>query len=236
MQELPDERREVLESVLLELFFDALKPRHDTRYGDYEPLELPVPARYASYTANLMMLAVLNGGQIKGSMLFPHSLDIVHEWRNLALLWRSQLPAEGWSGMTTLLLSNAFGRITSESPLRLNEHPIPCPHYDQLWAANYAPDDYRRIQEPVGYRGYSVWTTGEWDNIERQTLHRRLKKVRSFMPWNLLANYLGGNVVTSFHSYWHDRSVSAANALINLWLISAQDRSADELVKHLTYA
>jgi len=233
LQELPNERRDVLESVLLELFYDALKPRHDTRYGDYEPLELPVPARYAAYTANLMMLTVLNGGQIKGSMLFPHTLDIVHEWRNLALLWRSQLPAEGWSGMTaSVALERIWEDNKREFTLRLNEHPIPSPHYDQLWAINCAPDDYMRNEDPVGYHNYSIWTTEEFDSIERQT-HFTGDAAESTCVHALepLANYLGGSVVVAFHSYWHDRSVSAANALINLWLVSAQDSSANQLAE-----
>jgi hypothetical protein len=233
LQELPDERRDVLESVLLELFYDALKPRHDTRYGDYEPLELPVPARYAAYTANLMTLAVLNGGQIKGSMLFPHSLDIVHEWRNLALLWRSQLPVEGWSGMIAFFaLERIWENNEREFTLRLNEHPISPGHYDQIWAANWAPDHYMRNEEPVGYHNYSIWATEEYENIERQTHfvgdNAESACVHALEP---LASSLGGNAVVTFHNYWHDRSVSAANALINLWLVSAQDSSADKLAE-----
>jgi hypothetical protein len=233
LQELPDERRDVLESVLLELFYDALRPRHDTRYGNYEPLELPVPARYAAYTANLMVLTVLNGGQIKGSMLFPQSLDIVHEWRNLALLWRSQLPAEGWYGMTSsVVMERVWEDNQREFLLRLSEHPIPVPLFDQLWAVNCVPDDYRRIREPAGYHRFSIWTMGEFDSIQRQTYFTGdIEESTYGHALEPLADYLGGSAVSTFHSYWHDRSISAANALINLWLVSARDSSADKLAE-----
>jgi hypothetical protein len=233
LEEMPVERRDVLQSVLLELFYDALNPRHEARYAEYEPLNLPVPARYAAYTANLMILAVINGGQIKGSMLFPRSVDIVREWRNLALLWRSQLPAEGWSGMTDyVVIDRVWEDDKREFLLRLSEHPVSVPHYDQLWAINCAPDDYMRAEEPVSYHNYSIWTYEEFDRIERQTYFTgdtaESACVHALEP---LANYLGGSAVVAFHSYWHDRSVSAANALINLWIVSAQDSSVDKLTE-----
>jgi energy-coupling factor transporter ATP-binding protein EcfA2 len=234
LQELPGERRDVLQSILLELFYDALRPRHDTRYSDYEPLELPVPARYAAYTANLLLLTVLNGRKVNGSTLFPRGPDVVHEWRNLALLWRSQLPAEGWSGLTeTVAVERIWEDNKREVILRWGrERDTSLPHYDYLWAVNCAPDDYRRNQDPVGYGQWSIWTSDEFDDIRRRAHFTGNRDddtcVHALEP---LADHLGGSVITSFHSYWHDRSVSPANALISLWLASSQDSSAERLTE-----
>ena len=234
LRELPGERREVLQSVLLELFYDAMRPRHDTRYGDYEPLELPVPARYAAYTVNLVVLAVLNGGQVKGSVLYPRSLNIAQEWRNIALLWRSQLPPEGWYGITEYI---AVERVweNSQREILLHFDPVhddPPPHFDYLWGVNSAPDDYRRAEDPSDYLAYSIWTTHDFSNIWRQAhFTGDMEDNMCCHALEPLADHLGGSAITAFHSYWHDKSVSAANALINLWLASSQDSSADKLTE-----
>ena len=92
LRALPEPRRQKLCTVLLGLFRDSLGPRRDTPFGKYTPLQLPVPARHAAYSANLAVLAVLSAGEVTARQLFPAARDPVEDWRNIALLWRSQLP------------------------------------------------------------------------------------------------------------------------------------------------
>ena len=99
IQALPMPRRHQLRTILLSTFNSALGPRHDTRYHEYMPLRLPVPARCAAYSVNLAMLTVLATGEVTGRALFPAVYDPVDEWRKLSMLWRSQLPPEGWAGL-----------------------------------------------------------------------------------------------------------------------------------------
>ena len=233
-RDLSGERREALLSVLLELFYDAMGPRHDTRYSDYEPLELSVPARYAAYTANVVVLAVLADGQLTGKGMFPHSPDIVQEWRNLALLWRSQLPPEGWSGLTeTIAVERLWDDNRQEIRLRAGrEQDYPPSHYDPFWGMNHGPDWEGRV--PGGQSAadsFSNWISYSFEGIRSQ-VHFTLDIqddmcVHALEP---LTEHLG-STITTFHSYWHDRSVSAANALITLWLASSLDSSPDNLVE-----
>jgi hypothetical protein len=78
--------------LLLSLFHHSLLPRHDTSYDSYEPDRISVPARHATYSANLALLAVLAAGEITEQQLFPGHTEPVDDWRRITLLWRSQLP------------------------------------------------------------------------------------------------------------------------------------------------
>ena len=58
-------------SSFLELFHDVMRPRHDSRYHGYAPQDLTVPARYAAYSANLVILIILVGEPVNCDTLFP---------------------------------------------------------------------------------------------------------------------------------------------------------------------
>jgi hypothetical protein len=64
---------------------------------DYEPVRLAAPARAAAYSANLLIILILVGGEVTGRELFPGASETVTEWRCHALLWRSQLSQDGWA-------------------------------------------------------------------------------------------------------------------------------------------
>jgi hypothetical protein len=99
----PDDERELLRQTLLTLFHRCLRPAHLSRYDEYEPTQLTVPARHAAYACNLVVLLVLVGGEVTARQLFEGRQLAFFDWRNLALLWRSQLPPEGWSGLMKLV-------------------------------------------------------------------------------------------------------------------------------------
>jgi hypothetical protein len=97
LQALPGQRRQRLRELLARLFAHSLTWRFGDQYTSYEPVHLPAPTRYATYSVNLVLLAALTAGELRSSELFPQAHDPVSEWRKLALLWRSQLSSDEWS-------------------------------------------------------------------------------------------------------------------------------------------
>jgi hypothetical protein len=204
-----------------------MRPRHDSRYHGYVPQDLAVPARYAAYSANLVTLIILAGQPVNCGALFPGSRDPVNDWRALALLWRSQLPSEGWSGLLDAIdVDRAWDNGRRCIVLRANANPsqISVP-YDPYWTTNTPPDDAHRPWHPGNY---SNWVHLDFSDIRRQ-VHFTADEgddacVHALEPF---VNHLD-SAVAAFCSYWPDRSVSAANALIRLWLVANQDVSRDE--------
>jgi hypothetical protein len=215
-------------TMMLELFHRVMHQSHDTRYQGYTPQNLAIPARYAAYSANLVTLIVLAGEPVNCDRLFPGSQDPVREWRNLTLLWRSQLPSEGWSGLLdAITVDRSWDNGQRCILLRPNAAPgQPSAPYDPFWSINLGPDDSRR---PSDRAGYYIWVRLNYADIRRQAHFTADDSddacLHALVPF---ADHLG-SAVTTFHSYWGDRSVSAANALITLWLASNQDVGGEEL-------
>ncbi|MGH3898235.1 MAG: NACHT domain-containing protein [Pseudonocardiaceae bacterium] len=132
--------------VLLTLFHHSLLPRHDTSYDSYEPDRISVPARHANYSANLALLAVLVAGEITEQQLFPDRIDPVDDWRRITLLWRAQLPKEGWENLIHALelLRGWDGdrrilRLRMRGTTELRTAPS-----DPFWTFNFGPGyEYR---------------------------------------------------------------------------------------------
>lgn len=231
LRALPESRRDLLSTVLVGLFRGSLGPRHDTRYADYAPLALPIPARYAAYSANLVILAVLTTGQVAGTSLFPGSSNPVEDWRKLALLWRSQLPAEGWDGLIDAVTLDRIWAGDQRNiilrPSETAEQPAWAP--DPLWDLDIGPGDEHRTRDP---NSSSIWS-GYLDNGRLRNQARFICDAGDDALIHALQPFAGdlGGAVTAFHSYGPegDRAVSAANALITLWLTSGYDSTPDEL-------
>lgn len=229
LRALPEPRREQLGTMLLGLFRDSLGPRHDTRYGDYTPLPLPVPARHAAYSASLTVLTVLSAGEVTGRQLFPAARDPVEDWRKLALLWRSQLPLEGWAGLIGAIVPDRIWD-NDQRDIRLHPQNVSRPPWspDPRWSYN------RRLgyeYKPRAPGHFSIWM--DFDSWRVRDQARFLCDHRDDALVHALEPFAGDldAMITSFHSYWPDpdRAVSAANALITLWLASSKDSAPDEL-------
>ena len=95
---LPENEADGLRGILRMLFLASLRSHQG--YGEYEPRRLDVPARHATYNANLLILNVLAASDpLRASTLFSAQDQAVDAWRRLALLWRSQLDPAGWDGL-----------------------------------------------------------------------------------------------------------------------------------------
>jgi hypothetical protein len=121
------------------LFHHSLLPRHDTSYDSYEPDRISVPTRHATYSANLALMAVLAAGEITEQQLFPGRADPVDDWRRITLLWRSQLPEEGWANLIhTLELHRGWDDDRRILRLRMREttelSTVPS---DPYWTYNF---------------------------------------------------------------------------------------------------
>jgi hypothetical protein len=112
----PGTDRAAWSRLLVRLFREAPQPRPPRRYGDYAPQALPIPARIAAYTANLLLLALcarpLTAADLSG---LPETLDPTGEvtvtaWHETCLLWHSQGSASGWVGLLDLIAVDRIRR------------------------------------------------------------------------------------------------------------------------------
>lgn len=90
---------ESLRQLLPTLFRGSLRLRSNS-YGGYAPRALDVTARHAAYSANLLVLTALAGGEpLSTGELLASGDHASHDWQRLALLWKSQLEPSGWEGL-----------------------------------------------------------------------------------------------------------------------------------------
>ncbi|MGB6163502.1 MAG: hypothetical protein WBF75_13220 [Pseudonocardiaceae bacterium] len=215
--------------LLLTLFHHSLLPRHDTSYDSYEPDRISVPARHAAYSANLVLLAVLTAGEITEQQLFPGRTDPVEDWRRTTLLWRSQFPEEGWRGLLrTLELHRGWDGDRRILRLRIREitelSTVPS---DPYWTYNFGPGcKERKLNHPLSY---SIWTRNIEEIRAQSNFHCDSGDDAVAHALEPLAGNLGATI-TAFHDYQvQGRPVSAANALVTLWITASQENCLDEL-------
>jgi hypothetical protein len=224
IQAMPGRRRDVLGRVLLSLFRNALDTRENTGYRDYRPIRLPGPARYAIYSANLLVLAVLAAGEVTGKQLFPEADDPILDWRAIATLWRSQLSSEGWTGLVeTLAADRKWNGDRRYLRLRLAPDEDESPDIDPYWtfAFHIGPRD----RHPG-----SSWTWSTYAHQRRKNYflchHSSDAPAHALDP---IGTELGATIQT-FADTGQDHPVSAANALIKLWLTAGLDSAPADLI------
>lgn len=97
----PDQRRRCRQLVI-ELLPDAGFPHPTWSLAEYEPRHMPVAARHATYSANLVCFAVLTSDAPVDAAELVGEPALVR-WRALALLWQSQLDPEDRQRMWQML-------------------------------------------------------------------------------------------------------------------------------------
>ncbi|MEV6030572.1 hypothetical protein AB0L65_05455 [Nonomuraea sp. NPDC052116] len=78
-----------------------LESRDEPPYR-YRPWEAGPQRRFAYYSANLVLLALVCG-DLPASALMPGHEPVIREWRGYALLWRSQCAPEEWTSLTSMI-------------------------------------------------------------------------------------------------------------------------------------
>jgi len=137
LDQLSEQRRAVAAELLLRLHARALFSSGWSVYSGYEPIVLPATERYAAWSVNLVVLAVLVGGEITSSQLYPEAVDAVNEWRKEVMIWRSQLSGYGWEELhEAIALERVWDGETREIRLRLNDGTFNAGYPDMLWMYN----------------------------------------------------------------------------------------------------
>ncbi|TDB97712.1 hypothetical protein E1091_08230, partial [Micromonospora fluostatini] len=98
-----DARRATWAQVLLRLFRQVPALTGGRRYDGYRPRVLPVTARQAAYSANLLLLTICAAGEVSARSLYPDTTEVVESWRVQVRFWRSQLGTEGWQSLVDWL-------------------------------------------------------------------------------------------------------------------------------------
>ncbi|GAB3213238.1 hypothetical protein GCM10027294_42950 [Marinactinospora endophytica] len=94
---LPEERGEC-RALLVDLFREAPFPSPHRSFSDYAPRRIPITQRQALHSTNLVVLLTLvEEGEIDIAELFPDSRDPWQSWRGMSGLWRGMTAAE-WHG------------------------------------------------------------------------------------------------------------------------------------------
>src|SRR5262249_11781893 len=78
--------RAALTGLLLRLFRVVHQSRSGRGLATYQPRPLPVPARHAAYSANLVLLSVCVAGSMRASQLFAPETEVVEAWKNETML------------------------------------------------------------------------------------------------------------------------------------------------------
>ncbi|MEU4580041.1 MULTISPECIES: hypothetical protein [Nonomuraea] len=113
LQELADDP-DRWRAVVLRLFRE-LDAREDSAIAAYRPWIAGPQRRYAYYSANLMVLALVCAPELRASEFMPGHEDVVTEWRSYALLWRSQCALAEWQSLVDLV---AVRPVWSQDDLR----------------------------------------------------------------------------------------------------------------------
>ena len=212
--------RATLGSLLKELFrITFAKSAPATTYATYEPVELDLLGRLSTYSANLLMLVIIAVGQVAASELFPDAEDAEHAWRRVAMLWRTALPAQGWLWLATSLevrrTRSAERRDVTASlqtTARLSEQPV-----DLLWTYDIMPlrdGESLHGSNYLDWQAEALFVADETDDVMAHALEPFYPKLSTSVT-----TVIGMDA----------RSLSAAHALIRLWVASTTDASAAEL-------
>ncbi|GAA2837469.1 NACHT domain-containing protein [Crossiella cryophila] len=126
-------------TALLIRLYRAAPEAHPTRsHADYQPRHTTVPAQHAAYRANLLLLTAITARELRASELYGTDDDqpgVVQQWRADALLWRSQLSTDDWTGLVeTLALTRTWRGTRRDLEIRLDDGSFTPPPLDLNWS------------------------------------------------------------------------------------------------------
>ncbi|MGD0608906.1 MAG: AAA family ATPase [Streptosporangiaceae bacterium] len=206
LDQLDARQRTAIADALLALHERALFAFSESVYSGYEPLVLPVIARHAAWSANLVFLTVLAAGEVTGTQLFPHEPDPGSAWRNEALIWRSQLVGHGWNGLCqAIALTREWDGERREIRLRRNDGTLIPEVPDVYWFYNVPPNAAARKGVFVSQGQKSVRLQRRIDfssTMSENTMAHSLAPLASSFPAsaNVFVVLDGGRAVSATHA------------------------------------
>jgi hypothetical protein len=220
--DLDQPKRGNLAELLVRLFRVVHQSRPARGYPDYEPQLVPVPARHAAYSANLVLLAVCVAGSIRASELYGTQTETVTAWHKQALLWRSQLNTEEWASLIeTFALDRLWDGERRDVQLTLDDGTFHPPTTDLYWTYDEPPDH--------PYRGYSFTHPPSHLDALRRKAHFQCGILDDVALHALepLASTLGATI-NMFIGWKKETCPSAAHVLLDMWLLPLRDPTAEE--------
>ena len=218
---LPADGRARYTDVLIRMF------RQGERSGDwaasaYRPNPgKNVAARFAAYTANLLLLAVVTSGGLRfGELAEPARYEPFRQWHDHALLWHAQLNNEGWGTLVeTLAVERCTGSRGRDVRLTLDDGTFSTPPPDPHWL-------FRRSESDRG----SITIT---DGFEVESRRRRVffqGCMNNELVWHTVEPLLDSRLgpTTTMYASWWENAPSAAKALLAVWLLPASDEDPGE--------
>jgi hypothetical protein len=177
---------------------------------DYEPVRLSVPARYAAYSANLFLLTVIAAREVTVDQLFPDGASVV-EWVRTARLWQSQFPDEAWFNLVqSVTVSREWDGQSRQVRISLGDSEVQPP--DPYWTYDIPSNSRFRSG------GDFSWIRHDHDVMRAEAAFLCAANediyVHALEP---LFERLG-KAITTFHDFRARGPVSAAQALLTLWL------------------
>jgi hypothetical protein len=203
--------REAIGHLLLNLFHTLHNRPADRGPLGYQPTAPAIAARYAAYSANLVLLAVIVKGEVLASELFENRgfRTIVIQWHRETMLWRSQMP--GWRTMAQTITLTRIGHgdgrdlhlAPGDSPARLT--------VDLQWTyGSYEPpppdESFAREEN---HPRYAQLTNYFLCGINDDVMHHSLEPLVEQL----------GDAVNHFVPRSDGSYSSSARALLDLWLL-----------------
>ncbi len=212
------ERRTDIVDLLIRLFRLAHQPRAAREFDNYRPRPLPVPARHAAYSANLVLLITCVNGNILAGDLFTDE-DPISAWRSQALLWRSQLSDEEHTTLVECLTVERFVHgDRRDVRLTLSHGGSDVPPIGPHWTLGRPPPNERHAavlsaQETQTLRRKAYFECGVYEDVMLHTLEP--------LETGLAA------AITTFVDF-QAAHPSAVHALLKVWLSSWDTDTAAE--------
>ncbi|MDI6101050.1 hypothetical protein QLQ12_20765 [Actinoplanes sp. NEAU-A12] len=117
---LPDGQRVEWAAAIVDMYRRSEFLDWGSTAGDYRPVLVRMPARYAAHTANLVLLAALLTENLLFSEMVGRARDAGRRhWHDQALLWHSQLRVDGWNLLTDVLAADQCWNESGDKDVRL---------------------------------------------------------------------------------------------------------------------
>ncbi|GAA1856746.1 NACHT domain-containing protein [Asanoa iriomotensis] len=216
--------RHALADLTTRLYRAAAESPAARRYGDYRPRRLPDAARYAAYSANLLLLTLCAAGHVSYADLNSTGEHAVSAWCRQALLWRSQLDVDAWGTLVNAIrVQRLWDRRVRVVHLSFfGDEPRDAEPVDPYWTYDLPPGHADR------------GTTGLTNYDESPEFFLRRAQFECEMVDDVVGHTLeplARTLDTSVHTFaaWlPDAAPSAAHALLDAWLSPLREETADE--------